>query len=44
MSYHPDTLAGSRARDANIGIRSLAYDAQTGKLNEVNFKPALERK
>src|SRR5687768_8236321 len=37
-------LLSSPLIPANIGIRGFVYDVRTGKLNEVGFEPALERK
>jgi carbonic anhydrase len=37
-------LLSSPLIPANIEIRGFVYDVRTGKLNEVNFEPALERK
>jgi carbonic anhydrase len=37
-------LLSSPLIPGNIGIRGFVYDVRTGKLNEVNFEPALERK
>ena len=37
-------LLSSPLIPASIGIRGFVYDVRTGKLNEVNFEPALEDK
>jgi carbonic anhydrase len=37
-------LLSSPLIPGNIGIRGFVYDVRTGKLNEVNFEPALGRK
>jgi carbonic anhydrase len=37
-------LLSSPLIPANIEIRGFVYDVRTGRLNQVNFEPALERK